>query len=191
MNWKCGYLYDISSITSHAMKFEDYLKLEEKPNIRIENNIFFYMNDNFFINADFRKAEEETSYVYFKDEFIQVVDDWIYNGIIIETEEIQSQITSENQDELCFGKCKPEIKYVYVMLDKRNNYYKIGLSKNPYYRETTLQSEKPDIVLMSYYNGDRSDEDYLHKLFAKNRIRGEWFNLSDKDLLSINEYFNG
>ena len=82
--------------------------------------------------------------------------------------------------------------YVYLMLDKSNNYYKIGESKTPEYRERTLQSEKPCIELLcakKYTNKTLAHtvEKALHRAFANKRIRGEWFNLSELDVLAIKE----
>lgn len=79
--------------------------------------------------------------------------------------------------------------YVYVMIDKNTGYYKIGHSKNPKYRESTLQSEKPTIELIHTYNAKISDEKHLHDTFSDKRIRGEWFDLSGSDIQLINSYF--
>lgn len=79
---------------------------------------------------------------------------------------------------------------IYVMIDNHTGYYKIGKSKNPKYREKTLQSEKPSIHMMFYYEGCSEDEKALHKMFAEKRIRGEWFDLNGSDVQKIKEYFN-
>lgn len=82
--------------------------------------------------------------------------------------------------------------YVYLMVDTANNFYKIGMSNRPGYREHTLQSEKPTIELLCakvYPTRVIAEaiESALHKAFASKRIRGEWFNLSLEDVLSIKE----
>lgn len=89
---------------------------------------------------------------------------------------------------------KPEDEkcYVYLMFDTSNNYYKIGESKNPQYRERTLQSEKPCIELLCakrYPNKTlaRTIEQALHKTYKDKRIRGEWFDLTEKDVSEIKE----
>jgi len=76
------------------------------------------------------------------------------------------------------------------MIDKNTNYYKIGFSKNPKYREKTLQSEKPTIELIKKYVGYMYQEKELHDIFSDNRIRGEWFELRDDQLKIIDGYFN-
>lgn len=70
---------------------------------------------------------------------------------------------------------------VYLMLNARNGYIKIGISDNPYFREKTLQSEEPEVVLLATAEGGRNFEGALHRFFAAKRIRGEWFNLSSND----------
>lgn len=79
---------------------------------------------------------------------------------------------------------------VYVMLDKNTGYYKIGRSKNPTYRERTLQSEKPTIEMLFNWDAKVKDEKVLHDKFQDKRIRGEWFDLSGGDLNCIKEYFS-
>lgn len=89
---------------------------------------------------------------------------------------------------------KPEICYTYLMLDEATGLYKIGMSNNPTYREHTLQSEKPAITLLStqaHFNREeaRNQEKYLHKKYQYARKRGEWFNLSQKDVKDIEILF--
>ena len=77
---------------------------------------------------------------------------------------------------------------VYLMQDTTNDFYKIGRSKEPRYREKTLQSEKPTIELLFCFEGSRKDEKYLHECFKEKRIRGEWFRLDDDDIAYFKEY---
>lgn len=82
--------------------------------------------------------------------------------------------------------------YVYLMHDSKNGYHKIGISKTPKYREKTLQSEKPtiDLVCSKEYPSRKiaeAIESALHKVFEENRIRGEWFELSDADVTILKE----
>ena len=40
---------------------------------------------------------------------------------------------------------------VYLMFNRRNNYYKIGFTKkDPSYREATLQAQEPEVIYLSY-----------------------------------------
>lgn len=85
--------------------------------------------------------------------------------------------------------------YLYLMQDLSNKFYKIGISKSPVYREKTLQSEKPNILMLNCtiftsrieaYNKEKE----LHKKYNHYRIRGEWFNFSSLELQEIEKYFN-
>jgi hypothetical protein len=75
--------------------------------------------------------------------------------------------------------------FIYVMLDKRSGYYKIGRSKDPKYRERTLQSETPEIEMLFHFDGYPNQEKALHAKYAEKRIRGEWFELAEQDLEDI------
>ena len=79
---------------------------------------------------------------------------------------------------------------VYLMIDKNTGYYKIGRSKNPKYREGTLQSKKPTVELLFSYDALVKQEKELHNMFSEKRIRGEWFDLRGSDIDNIKKYFN-
>lgn len=75
----------------------------------------------------------------------------------------------------------------YLMKDSNTGYTKVGKSKSPKIRESTLQSEKPTIILIKVC--DDNVESTIHKKYADKRVRGEWFNLSEEDIENIvNEY---
>lgn len=75
--------------------------------------------------------------------------------------------------------------FVYVMEDLRNGYFKIGQSTTPDKRERTLQSEVPQIVMRFSIPSPEENERKLHDFFAEKRIRGEWFQLTDDDLVWV------
>jgi hypothetical protein len=84
--------------------------------------------------------------------------------------------------------------YVYLMKDISNNYYKIGMSNTPEYRERTLQSEKPTIEMIcnKRYPSRKIAEAFekaLHTAYANKRVRGEWFDLDDYDVMMLTEAF--
>ncbi len=88
------------------------------------------------------------------------------------------ETTNNNSTESC---------YVYLMYDESNGYYKIGISNHPEYREHTLQSEKPTIVLVQAKQFPirpiaEAFEAALHKTYDNKRLRGEWFNLDSDDV---------
>ena len=85
-----------------------------------------------------------------------------------------------------------EVCYVYLMIDLKNNYHKIGISNKPQYREKTLQSEKPTIELVCSKRFPNrkiaaSFEQALHQTYGDKRIRGEWFDLNDKEAQELKE----
>lgn len=83
---------------------------------------------------------------------------------------------------------KKEFK-TYLMIDKNTGFYKIGKAIEPYFREKTLQSEKPTISILAFC--DKNIENYLHKKYAIKKIRGEWYNLSEKEVSEvISEFIN-
>lgn len=80
-----------------------------------------------------------------------------------------------------------EGEYVYLMLNKRNDFIKIGKSKRPTFREKTLQADEPDIELITHWEAPSNLEKQLHRMFEQKRQRGEWFDLNFKDLKQIKE----
>ena len=45
--------------------------------------------------------------------------------------------------------------------------------------------------LLFTWQGYNKDETNLHKMFSEKRVRGEWFNLNNKDIDTIKNYFEG
>ncbi len=78
-------------------------------------------------------------------------------------------------------------KYVYLLYNGNNGFFKIGYSKNPMKREKTLQAEEPDIALLKIWERDMSFEKSLHKKYFKQRVRGEWFRLTFHELWELRE----
>jgi len=103
-------------------------------------------------------------------------------------EEFTSGTTSpKNTHETTLNKC-----HVYLMHDESNNYHKIGISKNPIYREKTLLGDKPtiELIISKEYPSRKiamSFEKALHETYSNKRVRGEWFELSDLEVLQLKE----
>ena len=95
---------------------------------------------------------------------------------------------------ITYKKKEPEPKYLYIMKDTSTGYHKIGISKNPQYREKTLQSEKPTIEIVWVSDSTtikaRDIEKALHSYFEHRRTRGEWYNLSSHQIESIKNNYN-
>jgi hypothetical protein len=79
----------------------------------------------------------------------------------------------------------PKPTFLYLVLDETNGYIKIGLAKDPSARERTLQSEKPQVRIIFSAPADADMERELHEEYAKCRIRGEWFELSETQVGDI------
>jgi len=95
----------------------------------------------------------------------------------------ESNVIAEKTNDAC---------HVYLMHDTSNGYYKIGISNKPYYREKTLQSEKPTIELITSKKFPvrkiaESIEKSLHSVYNDKRLRGEWFELDEDDVKNIIE----
>jgi len=71
----------------------------------------------------------------------------------------------------------------YLMIDEATGLVKIGKSINPENRERTLQSEKPTIKMIHYFDNDIERE--LHNKFRDKRVRGEWFRLDMNEVSEI------
>lgn len=77
----------------------------------------------------------------------------------------------------------------YVIKNKRTGLFKIGRSKNPQQRLLQIDQIKGDCELIITI--DRDCESLLHNCFYKSHISGEWFLLSEEDLIDIENYKNG
>lgn len=133
--------------------------------------------------------ENEVSAILFKLYFQKYIEALIECGVDIDkipaaTESIKrpiNELSDESTDASCF---------VYLMKDESNGYHKIGISNKPEYRERTLQSEKPTIVLLCAKKFPsrviaEAIESALHKAYGYKRLRGEWFELDNKDVTEI------
>jgi hypothetical protein len=82
---------------------------------------------------------------------------------------------------------KPESQ-CYIIKDENTGLYKIGRSCDPLNREKTLQSEKPTLKAVKIFKEDHESE--LHKLYEKQRVRGEWFKLNNIQLEYVCRNYN-
>jgi hypothetical protein len=111
-------------------------------------------------------------------DYMILINQLIPNYVPNKKENLSINETEVKTNDICF---------VYLMVDKINLYYKIGISNNPEWREKTLQSEKPTIELIAAKKFVSrvialSFEKALHNSYSKSRIRGEWFNLNEKEV---------
>lgn len=77
---------------------------------------------------------------------------------------------------------------IYLQDSASERFYKIGMAASFTARFTAHQCSSPFPICVAcvYFVGNmRAEERELHRLFAKQRVRGEWFRLSDSDLQKI------
>lgn len=143
-----------------------------------------------FLNGDAPlelKKENDLASLTFKFYFRKYIKALSECGVNIEVAENKCESASEVKEAL---KTRDESCFVYLMKDETNGYHKIGISNKPEYRERTLQSEKPTIVLLCAKEFPtriiaEAIESALHKAFEDKRLRGEWFALDENEVLDI------
>lgn len=98
------------------------------------------------------------------------------------------EVVSRNTPTLSQRKQYSRSGWVYLVKAEELNQYKIGRSRTPDIRLKELQKQSP-IKLTLIHLIECQDaavaETYLHKRFAKCRVGGEWFELSNKDVVWI------
>ena len=72
---------------------------------------------------------------------------------------------------------KNEIIYSYLIEDTKNNLYKIGKSNDPINRLKTFKVSNPFVKLIGV---SFIKEKYLHSVYFKYRVVGEWFNFTNE-----------
>ena len=80
----------------------------------------------------------------------------------------------------------------FVYIAKADKYFKIGCTKNPKNRILALDVKAPfpvKVVLLIPCEDMEETEKTLHKTFANQHIRGEWFDLTDSHIQNITESF--
>lgn len=77
----------------------------------------------------------------------------------------------------------------YLFKDSINNYIKIGKSVDYLKRYNLLITINPNIDVLFVINNDVERE--LHEKYKNKRIYGEWFNLTEKDIINIKKKYHG
>jgi len=94
-----------------------------------------------------------------------------------------------------FGEKEKEVPknkpgYVYVIKEYFSGTYKIGLTSNIKARQSQFGVTLPfewDFINIYKSSDHVLLEEVLHKRFENERVKGEWFNLSDADFTFLNE----
>ena len=181
--------YASTSIVKYQLSQDDIIKLETekliKWQITNEDGLTIKVgNNNCCLDSnDTTILTQNLSYEIFQD-FIQDFNKTVKENI---SEDKQKEADKTDSKNIVKGCC-----FVYLMIDTTNNFYKIGISNHPKYREHTLQSDKPTIELIcakKYPSRTIAEaiESALHRSYASKRIRGEWFNLDASDIEDIKQ----
>ncbi len=95
--------------------------------------------------------------------------------------EFFAQNTEASVDEiLSVGILEEEKQISVYLIEVAENHVKIGISENVAQRLKTLENTSGHTILRKYFITHKDAfkiENYLHKFFAKNKIKGEWFNI--------------
>ena len=79
-------------------------------------------------------------------------------------------------------------KFIYIIQLGDTGIYKIGISKDPHKRIKQLQTKCPiplNLIFFNYGHDYDFAERYLHYHFKRQRVKGEWFDLSAEDILEV------
>ena len=72
-------------------------------------------------------------------------------------------------------------RLIYFIKEEGSNYVKIGSSRTPETRLMDLQVSNPrKLKLLRMVDAGKGAEAAFHKLFDQDRVRGEWFYISDE-----------
>lgn len=159
-----------------TIPFSKYLLLDKKPVVYFNKCVLYHLDDRQFVIAGVRYGDENWHYVNYERDTVEIVIDAVV--INYDISKSLSEMVNNHQ-----GFKINIVAKTYIMIDHNTGYFKIGRSKDPKFREATLQSEKPTIQMIAICEDDV--EDSLHARFLSKRVRGEWFNLSGNDIKEI------
>jgi hypothetical protein len=141
------------------------------------------LNEPFRIltRAEFEELVEYCNRFYetHSDEAVAEMNDRAYNDWAAR-EQLRPDATAKPSPRMASG-------FVYLVRSDRG-YYKIGKTKNPKSRQKTFGLQLPfeiEFVHLIESNAYHWAEEQLHRRFAAKRVQGEWFALSDDDVVRI------
>ena len=129
-------------------------------------------------DAEYKEAKKIISFL----DMLIPAENYTYN--ILRSQVYENQCLWKEKDR---RRISPGMIKTYLMVDSKTGATKIGSSVNPPKRESTLQSEKREIKLIMVC--DKNIEKELHKKFECRHIRGEWYNLNEKDINNLVEIY--
>jgi hypothetical protein len=168
------------------------------------NEIYYNINLYFILTLDYERILEHAEYLirffeYYGIDLKENYDNKLKKLLRVKEMIIKQNLSDakqkvqeiENENNLDYSLVQDISKpnqVCYIMKNKRNNLYKIGVSNNPKYRERTLQSEEPEIELIKVFKSNI--ENQLHRDYSKYRVRGEWFNLNKIQVKHLCKYYD-
>lgn len=100
------------------------------------------------------------------------------------------EVTSDNYYHSLSSAPRPPRKlelpaWVYIISDSKGT-YKIGIANDPLRRLTQLQTGHPSkLSILLLLKGSTQLEKELHQRFSTKRIQGEWFMLTNEDIVQL------
>ena len=156
------------------------------------SSIIFYLNESEIQAVKKVFTENERLVQNYYDVFVGT--EWgptpksVYeNVLLLDLTDTEKEIVQE--------KLK-QFTYIYLIKDRRTGLTKIGRSNEPQtrlktlIRQDTLLPEPNDFYFVFCWGDYAYKEKILHRQFEKQRIRGEWFDLSDEDIEEIRDLHN-
>lgn len=158
-----------------------------------DGNDAFYLSDN-----DYDKEIRKIEVIFLKSPFTDVINPSQYLHSVLSCIckyrwpveyalmiKYFTATTKTIMDEIKIVGCEG---YVYLIHSEHGT--KIGKSKRPIQRIAQLQTQMPFIfkyIENTFVENCSETETYLHKEFASKRLNGEWFNLSEEDIIHARE----
>jgi hypothetical protein len=164
-----------------SVKTKKVARLDYLPNlILFEGKVYEHIYGDLFKLYGIKFGTESDDFIKIKEEYVEAVVDFEFINAKM-TKMFSDAISSSGSNKIA------STIYTYLMKDNHSGFIKIGKSKDVGFRERTLQSQKPSIELVAYV--DRDIEKHLHLTYQSNRVRGEWFSLSESQIKEIVESY--
>ena len=188
------------------MKTKKVVKTKAKKNGRPETPIDWKQVENLLMAGCLGTEVAAALGIHPDTLYLRVVSELKYESFTAyaaKYKPVKKILTIQEKNEIAESKHKKNYQinswskkgyYIYVIRHGDTNMYKIGISKLTIQtRISAIQSGNPiklNCIQQIYTPNASIIEKKIHNIFSKNKIRGEWFELSDKNLLKIKQIIN-